>query len=266
MTIVRETANWHTVRHATPEQVDFYRQNGYLKFGRIFTAAEMDTLREHVDAMIHRLPEGKRPEAMDVPHFQDPWLFRYLADPRVLDVIGDFIGPDIVLWSSHFIAKPRGDGRAVPWHTDGEYWGKLLEPMNVITLWLAVDESSVENGCMRVIPGSHNEKGSGMDRYDPVDTATNVFGAEIKKDFLDESRAVDLELPVGECHFHDAWTVHSSCPNNSERRRCGYTMRYMPADVCFQPGDWAGSHKIYLLRGQDHTGGFNQYTSIPDLN
>ena len=104
-------AEWETVSRVTPEQVAFYREKGYLKFGRIFTPAEMDALREHVDAMIAALPEGKRPEEMDVPHFEDPWLFRYLTDPRVLDVIEGFIGPDIVLWSSHFIAKPQGDGQ-----------------------------------------------------------------------------------------------------------------------------------------------------------
>ena len=54
-----------------------------------------------------------------------------------------------------FIAKPKGDGKAVPWHTDGAYWRKRLVPMNVITLWLAVDDSTPENGCMRVIPGTH---------------------------------------------------------------------------------------------------------------
>src|SRR5438552_16160446 len=181
---------WETVRHATPEQVAFFRDNGYLKFGRIFTRAEMDTLREHVNEMIAALPEGKRPEEMDVPHFEDPWLFRYLAHPRVLDIIEDFIGPDIVLWSSHFIAKPRGDGRAVPWHTDGAYWTDRLRPMNVITLWLAVDESTVENGCMRVIPGSHTDLRAAMNAYEEVDRRTNVFHARLKPEMIDESTAV----------------------------------------------------------------------------
>ena len=104
MTIAAEP--WQTVRRATPEQVAFYREQGYLKFGRIFEEPEIDALREHVDEMIAALPPDKRPEAMDVPHFTDPWLFRYLTDPRVLDVIECFLGPDIVLWSSHFIAKP----------------------------------------------------------------------------------------------------------------------------------------------------------------
>ena len=256
--------SWEVVERATPEQVAFYRENGYLKFGRIFTKPEMDALRERVDDMIAALPAGKRPEGMDVPHFEDPWLFRYLAHPRVLDIIEAFLGPDIALWSSHFIAKPGGDGKAVPWHTDGAYWGVRLRPMHVITLWLAVDPSTRENGCMRVLPGSHLQPRVGTDEYVPVDAEANVFGIEIDREKIEEERAADLELAVGECHFHDAWTLHSSCPNTSGIRRCGYTMRYMPANVVFNPDMWARRHRIYLVRGRDRTDGANVYTPLPE--
>ncbi len=254
-------SGWDVVDHATPEQVQFYRDQGYLKFGRIFTEEEISALRQHVDEMIASLPPGKRPEEMDRPHFEDPWLFRYLTDPRVLDVIEDFIGPDIVLWSSHFIAKPQGDGKAVPWHTDGAYWRNRLRPMEVITLWLAVDPSTLENGCMRVVPGTHKEIRAEIDQYESVDQAKNVFGARLKN--VDEDRAVDLELAIGECHFHDAWTIHGSNPNFSDKRRCGYTMRYMPASVKHY-ADERWPHQIYLVRGQDRTGGHNEYTPIPE--
>jgi hypothetical protein len=258
---------WSVAGPPTPEQVSFFRSEGYLTYGRIFTEPEMDKLRQHVDEMIAGLPEGKRPEEMDVPHFSDPWLFRYLADSRVLDVIEGFIGPDIVLWSSHFIAKPKGDGKAVPWHTDGAYWGSRLNPMKVITLWLAVDESTTENGCMRVIPGSHRQVAAALDQYESVDQVKNVFGARLPDEFVNEERAVNLELKAGECHFHDAWTVHGSNPNTSSRRRCGYTMRYMPADVVHtgKGGGLPNTHRIYLVRGQDRTGGRNDYTPIPGM-
>lgn len=262
MSLTADTEAWQTTAEPTPEEVAFYREQGYLKFGRIFTLAEMDTLRHHVDAMIAVLPEGKRPEEMDTPHFQDPWLFRYLTHPKVLDVIEAFIGPDIVLWSSHFIAKPQGDGKAVPWHTDGAYWGKRLEPMEVITLWLAVDESTLENGCMRVISGSHREVRTAMDAYQQVDAKKNVFATRLPPEMIDESKVVNLELAVGECHFHDAWTIHGSNPNTSTKRRCGYTMRYMPAHVVHHDHP-TRPHKIYLVRGQDRTGGKSVYAPLP---
>jgi chlorinating enzyme len=260
--ITTDTSGWQVLDRATPEQVAFYREHGYLKFGRIFTQEELDTLRDHVDAKIAALPPGARPEEMDRPHFTDPWLFRYLTHPRVLDVIESFIGPDITLWSSHFITKPKGDGKAVPWHTDGAYWRDRLKPMQVITLWLAVDPSTLENGCMRVVEGSHKGIAARIDQYERVDKTQNVFDAQIPTDQIDPAKVVNLELQVGECHFHDAWTVHGSSPNNSEKRRCGYTMRYMPSNVKHHPDpNWP--HQIYLVRGRDLSGGHNAYEPIP---
>lgn len=250
--------------HASPDQVEFYRTQGYLKFGRLFSDSEIAALRTQVDAMIAGLSGDQRPEEMDTPHFHDASLFRYLAHPRVLDVIEDFIGPDIVLWSSHLIAKPGGNGRAVPWHTDGAFWQDSLEPMDVVTLWLAVDPSRIENGCMRVVPGSHLDPRVTLEAYQAADKGTNVFGNALSADQMDVNRALDLELWPGECHFHDSWTVHGSSPNVSPNRRCGYTMRYMPASVVHHATGWSKDHKIYLMRGEDRTGGQNHYTPIPE--
>jgi hypothetical protein len=256
------TETWEVTSRATPEQVAFYREHGYLKFGRIFTRAEMDALRLHVDEMIAGLPPGRRSEELDAPHFADPWFFRYLAHPRVLDVIESFIGPDIALWSSHLISKPQGNGKAVPWHTDGEYWQQRLQPMEVITLWLAVDDSTVENGCMRVVAGSHRDAAGGLGRYRAVDSSVNLFGSGIPDELVDPARILDLDLNAGECHFHDAWTVHGSNPNHSSKRRCGYTMRYMPASVVHE--DAGQGWKVYLLRGEDRTGGRTVYAPVPE--
>jgi hypothetical protein len=75
--------DWEVETTVSDAQLDFYREHGYLKFGRVFTKPELNTLREHVDDMIASLSEDKRPEQMDVPHFQNPFLFKYLAHPRV---------------------------------------------------------------------------------------------------------------------------------------------------------------------------------------
>ena len=77
--------DWQLETTVSDEQVEFYKENGYLTFGRIFTKSELDTLREYVDEMIANLPEGRRPEQMDVPHFEHPFLFKYLTHPRVLE-------------------------------------------------------------------------------------------------------------------------------------------------------------------------------------
>lgn len=255
--------SWQTETTVTDEQVRFYREKGYLTFGRLFTEEELEELRAYVDGLIAALPPERRPESLDVPHFEHPFLFRFLAHPRVLDVIERFVGPDIVLWSSHFISKREDDGLAVPWHQDGVYWGDRLDPMEVITMWLAVDESRVDNGCMRVVAGSHRRRGL---RYEAVQEEGYLFGREVEAGEIDAADVVDLELAAGECHFHDAFTLHASNANRSARRRCGYTMRYCPAHVRHADNDdRPGRHRIYLVRGRDRTGGHNLYTPVPAM-
>ena len=116
---------------------------------------------------------------------------------------------------------------------------------------------------MRVISGSHTLRDR---RYEFLfDRKNMLFGSEVVEDDLDTSKVVNLELEVGECHFHDAWTIHNSSPNVSEKRRCGYTMRYMPADVRYPGAEWRRAHYIYLLQGKDRTDGFNTYTPVPEF-
>ena len=124
-----------------------------MKYGKVLTDGEVVGLREHVDEMVAALAEAQRPEGMDMLHLRDDYMYRICSHPRILDVIEQFIGPNIVLFASHLICKPGGDGKAAPWHQDSTYWP--LDPMEVMTMWLAIDEATSENGCMRVIPGTH---------------------------------------------------------------------------------------------------------------
>lgn len=239
----------------TPAEVEQFHRDGYLVCHRqLFPKAKFQALKETFERILALRPDGKKPEDLDVPHYAYPELFEWLLADEVLDMLEPFLGPDIALWSSHFICKPPGKGRAVPWHEDSAYWKGLLEPQEVITVWLAIDESTRENGCMRVIPGTHRH---GFSDYEPVDRETHVFGARIRPDQMDESKAVDLELAPGEFHLHHAKLIHGSNANVSDRRRCGYTMRYMATRVKFFPDARRMKHQIYLARGRDHAG--NQY-------
>src|SRR2546426_172787 len=80
-------------------------------------------------------------------------VVRGAIDERLLDIAEQFLGRNIALFASHYIAKPPRDGQPVLWHQDGSYWP--LQPMEVVSMWLAADDSTPENGCMRVIPQTH---------------------------------------------------------------------------------------------------------------
>jgi hypothetical protein len=236
-------------------QVAAFRREGFLAYrAPVLPAGEFTALAAHFDGLLAALPAGQRPEHMDVPHFADPALFRWLLSDAVLDLVEPLLGPDIALFSSHFICKPKGDGRRVPWHEDSAYWRGQMDPMEVVTVWLAIDPSTRENGCMRVIPGTH---GGGYSEYEPVDAVANVFPTEIRKELFDAKRAVDLVLDPNQCSLHDGKLMHGSNANTSAQRRCGYTMRYISTRTRWRHEEFGAWHQLYLARGVDHAG--NRY-------
>jgi Phytanoyl-CoA dioxygenase (PhyH) len=236
------------------EQLEQYRREGYLLYKQnVFAPEKFDRLKAHFERLLAELPPDKRPEAMDVPHFTDTKLFEWLFDDDVLDLVEPILGPDIALFSSHFICKPKGDGRRVPWHEDSAYWNTMISPMEVVTVWLAIDESTPKNGCMYVIPHTHNTGRKGFSDYDQVDPMKNVFKTEVTPRQRDESKAVPCILEPNQCSLHDGRLMHGSPPNNSDKRRCGYTMRYIASSTRLSD-DAREYHQIYLARGRDLAG------------
>ena len=141
----------------------------------------------------------------------------------------------------------------VPWHEDSNYWRDMLKPMEVVTVWLAIDDSDESNGCMYVIPRTHD---NGFSEYYKVDPNKNLFVTEIRKGQFDESKAVPLILKQGEASLHHAKLIHGSPANTSTRRRVGYTMRYIASSTHLVPGNMF-QHQVYHARGKDF--GLNTY-------
>lgn len=233
----------------TQEEVEFYRENGYFLHKKpLFSEEKLQRLTEIFEEHLEEKGD-KLSDELDTPHFRDERLLEFLLSDEALDVVESIIGPDIILWSSHFICKDPYTGRKTPWHEDSAYWnGRFDNYENIVTIWLAIDPSTKENGCMQVIPGTHT---NGFSEYEDVDMTDNTFHAEIKN--IDESKAVYFELDRGECSIHDSRIMHGADPNTSPHRRCGYTMRYIPASTKINldrnPG-W----RFWLARGKNIAG------------
>lgn len=238
----------------TDAEIEQYREQGYcLPHGPVFAPEKFASLLAHFEKKLAGLPPGVRPEAMDTPHFGDPALNEWALAPEVVDLVEPLLGPDILLFSTHFICKPKGDGRRVPWHEDSAYWKKLLNPMEVATVWLALDPSTTQNGCMYVIPRSHNTGKKGFSDYENVDTLKSVFETEIVKADRRDELAVPCELQPNHCSLHDARTQHGSPANTSSIRRCGWTLRFIPATSRLNP-EYADRQLMYLARGRNVLG------------
>jgi phytanoyl-CoA hydroxylase len=196
---------------------------GFVLFPEVLDRELVQEASDHV-AWLQRKHPDLRPEQLGhtlMTH--DAFWVRLISDDRLLDIAQKFIGPNIALFASHYISKPAFDGRPVLWHQDGSYWP--LDPMEVVTLWLAVDDSLPENGCMRVIPGSHREALQEMKQRTDVES---VLGSGIDDNQVDDSAAVNCVLKAGGVSVHHPIIIHGSNANHSPRRRCGLTIRYIP--------------------------------------
>ncbi|MGH3395916.1 MAG: phytanoyl-CoA dioxygenase family protein [Streptosporangiaceae bacterium] len=240
----------------TPEgetAVRKFREDGYVIFREVLDRELIREAGDHVAWLQRRHPELRGEELSHELVARDPFWVRLVGDDRLLDLAALFVGPDIALFASHYISKPPFSGRPVLWHQDGAYWP--LEPMSVVTLWLAVDESTPESGCLRVVPGSQGGRLHGLRQRADVD---NVLGSEAAID-VDEAAAVDLIMAPGDVEVHHPGIVHGSNANTSPRRRCGLTIRYIPTSTRIVTAGQPYPSAI-LLRGEP---GVNEYQPRP---
>ena len=233
----------------TDEQLGGFEQRGFAVGARLLNAPQLARLRGEFDALIAALPEGQRPENMPSVHYDNAFLRElFLSDPLV-DVAEQVLGPDVALFVTYAISKRPGDGLEVRWHQDAAYWP--ITPMRTFTLWLAVDDSDHENGCMQAIPGSHRDRVVRDHEIDQSGRTTLPLGL----DGIDADGAVDVEVEAGSFSAHDPFVLHGSNPNRSTRRRCGITIKYIATDVVIDRDyvsptgfDWHGV-RLYHARG-----------------
>jgi len=233
-----------------------YRRDGYVIVRKAIDADLVAEAQQHVHWLIEKNP-GVRPEQLHA-HLavNDPFWIRLVSDERLLDIAQQFIGPDIALFATHYICKPPHTGQPVLWHQDGSYWP--LDPMDVITLWLAVSDSSPENGCMRVIPRTHHVDLGTMQQRPDVES---VLGSAIRPELVEESKAVDVVLRAGDVSLHHPNLIHGSEANHSAQWRMGLTIRYIPTSTRILKPEAAAP---FLLRGRA-VPGVNRYLPKPQF-
>lgn len=230
-----------------------YDTDGYAIFRNVLDAQLIAEADQHVRWLQERYPGRSGEDLSTELVARDPFWVRLVSDDRLLDIAEKFIGPDIALFASHYISKPPHTGKAVLWHQDGAFWP--LDPMNVVTLWLAVDRSTPENGCLRVIPGTHREELHAVREREGDDAVFNVESDVT----VDESKAVDMVLQPGDVEVHHPGIMHGSNANTSPYRRCGLTIRYIPTStrITAEPQPFPSA---LLLRGEP---GVNTYQPKP---
>jgi hypothetical protein len=236
------------MKSLTDDAVRQYRDTGYLAPIRVLTTDQAAAIRarlETFEADAGPLAGKLRQKS----HLLFTWLNDLIRHERILDSVEDIIGPDILCWGTSFFIKEPRNPAYVSWHQDSTYWG--LEPADIVTGWIALSDSTTENGAMRVVPGSHTmAQVPHRDTFRPQNLLSR--GQEIMVD-VDAATAETLVLKAGEMSLHHVRLIHGSDPNPSDTRRIGFAIRYLPTYVRQVAGthDWAT-----LVRGVDRYGNF----------
>jgi non-haem Fe2+, alpha-ketoglutarate-dependent halogenase len=211
----------------TPDQVDRFNREGYLKPFRIYHSAEIADIRSYFDRLLARyLTEGKDSYSISTAHLRHGRVWDILTNPRIVSLVSDLLGPSVIGWGSHFFCKMPGDGKRVAWHQDASYWP--LTPSKAVTVWLAIDDADPQNANMRFIPGTHvlGHLTYQLSEQDEANVLNQTI-PEIERYGL----PIDVELKAGEASIHSDLLLHGSESNMSDRRRCGLTLRYTSGDV-----------------------------------
>lgn len=229
------------------DQVAAFNRNGYLAGIRIFDEGEIAHIRQYFDELLAKtIAAGGDSYSISSAHLQYGRVYDILTDPRIVTRIKDLLGENVIAWGSHFFCKMPGDGKRVSWHQDSSYWP--LTPSMAVTAWLAIDDATVENACMRYIPGTHQ---FGHLTYTLSETdEANVLNQTVEgaESF---GEPVNVELKAGEISIHSDLLLHGSEANGSNKRRCGLTLRYCPAVVRAGLG-W--NAKGVIVSGKDESG------------
>ena len=242
--------------HLTERQREQFERDGFLFPLRVLDDAEVAHFRAKYDQYTARhreklaeLAPKDRFAVFAETHFVMKWAYDIARHPRVLDAVEGVIGPDILAWSTAWFSKMPGDKAFVSWHQDGTYWN--LSAPKVVTAWVALTPATRENGCMRVVAGTHKQP---MMPQRETYAADNVLsrGQEIAVQ-VDEDHATDLVLRPGEMSLHHLWTVHGSKPNTSDIPRIGMAIRYVSTEL---KQDSPFKPLALLVRGQDRFGNF----------
>ncbi|MBV7331498.1 phytanoyl-CoA dioxygenase family protein [Chloroflexi bacterium TSY] len=236
----------------THQQAEQYKKEGFLSPISVIDYTEAERYRQRFDQLETKVDKKTAQIGLIDYHFQEKFIWELATHPRILDAVEAIAGPNFYLLATHFFNKYGEGDQAeafVAWHQDVTFWG--LEPPYAITAWYAVDDSERENGCMRVIPGTHV---TGVIEHGKSDIDGNLLSInqEVAVTPDDEEHAVDLILKAGEMSLHNGTLIHGSLPNKSDRRRCGLTLRYVPTwvkqtELNSQGKGW----NAVLVRGED---------------
>jgi phytanoyl-CoA hydroxylase len=242
----------------TEEQIQFYESNGYIKLENVISLQEVEDLRAAIAVAV---ADRKRRDAVAGP-LQDPnyekiflqmvnlWemypqIKKYVFNERIAQIACKLSRSEYVrLWHDHALIKQPRDSGATAWHQDLPYWP--MKQTTALSCWMALDDVTVENGCMHFIPGSHK-----FGRLEPIQLANPQDIFELVPEGLRRDvKPIPIELNAGSCTFHNGLTFHYAGPNKTDKPRRAMVTIYIPAGVTYMPVPHVVGDRAHLREGE----------------
>jgi len=252
----------------SPKQVDSFHLNGYLARVPILNHQQVEILRSEAAALMD--PEGpSRPlfyefnsnESADPDqvlfHALGAWraspaFHDLLWHPAILTAASQLLGGHVRFWHDQLFVKPARDGGVVIWHQDYSYWTRT-KPMAHLTCWIALDDSTTENGCLHYVPRSH--RWPLLPRED-LASDMETIKAHLTDEQLGQFKPVASEIKKGECSFHHPMMVHGSFANTSDTPRRGVVLNVIRDGVASDSDEPLLAGVPVIPRGQSLGGQF----------
>ena len=229
----------------TTRQIQEYGEEGFLSGIPVFTEAECARFRETAERFRAEHPSDAA-WAFDIKcNLLFDWVYQNATHPRLLAVMADLLGDDLLLTDSVFRIKEPGSSTHYGWHQDSARI--VVEPAPAI-VYVAISDATVENGCLAVIPRSHDR----VRAFDLVENPGQAHRRVARVRAVDPRDAVYMELRAGEVAVFSANVIHGSAANRSAAARFAVLHDYTPTSARQSVGRGSGQ----LVRGVDAFGHF----------
>ena len=220
-------------------QLKEYKEKGYLIEENYLSKDELAAVQDIVPEITSRLmvdpdesehifekDENGNPVAVRCVHnlLEQHGIFRkFAAKPKLIEIVSSVMSQSMYFFRGIMVIKQRGVGSAFPWHQDYAYWGQGKPEL--VGVWIALREATIENGCMDIIPGSH--------KWGVLPVRNNDPGNPILSE-EQENMAIPAPVPAGGAIFFHSLLVHKSNPNRSNEDRWAIVYEYSAPE--FQNG------------------------------
>jgi ectoine hydroxylase-related dioxygenase (phytanoyl-CoA dioxygenase family) len=218
----------------TDEQVDRYQRDGFIQITNLLHGPELTRLRDAVAAAVEqeRTPPPA-PGATKSPYEQifiqkvnlwrrHPAIAEFVTSKRLGNLAARLSGMPVRVWHDQALFKEPREGAKTPWHQDAVYWPHK-EKADQISIWIALKDATIANGCMSFVPGTHK---LGPLEYISLANPKNLF--DFAPEEFKRKKPVTCELLAGSCTFHNGLTFHYAGPNKSDGMREAFAIIYMP--------------------------------------